>query len=49
MKSFLMEDKKLPIYVVNIMGADDLVTQGSRASATMILFLLNQDNLVPTY
>ena len=29
------------------MVADVLVTQGARASATMILTLLNQDNSVP--
>ena len=30
-------DKDLPIYMINIKGADDLATQGARASATMIL------------
>ena len=30
------------------MGTDVLATQGARASATMILTMLNQDNLVPT-
>ena len=34
-------------YIVNIMGADVLATQGARASATMILTLLNQVNSVP--
>ena len=34
-------------YIVNIMGADVLATQGARASATMILTMLNQINLVP--
>ena len=34
-------------YIVNIMAADDLVTQGARASATMIFILLNQINSVP--
>ena len=34
-------------YIVIIMDADVLVTQGARASATMIL-MLNQINLVPT-
>ena len=29
-------------YIVNIMGADVLVTQGARASATMIITMLNQ-------
>ena len=33
--------------MVNIMGADDLATQGARASATMILAQLNQDNSFP--
>ena len=35
-------------YIVNTMVADVLVTQGARASATMILTLLKWDNLVPT-
>ena len=35
--------------MVKIMAADDLVTQGARASATMILTSLNWINLVPTY
>ena len=29
------------------MATDDLVMQGTGASATMILILLNRDNLVP--
>ena len=33
--------------IVNIMGADVLVTQGARASAAMILTLLNWINSVP--
>ena len=37
-----------PFYLVNIMGADVLVTQGARASATMILAWLNQDNSLHT-
>ena len=36
------------VYKVNIMAADDLATQGARASATMMLTELNQDNSVPT-
>ena len=40
------KDKDL-FYIVNIMGADVLATQGPRASATMILTYLNCDNLVP--
>ena len=34
-------------YVFNKMAADDLATQGARASATMILTLLNRINSVP--
>ena len=34
-------------YIVNIMGADVLATQGARASATMIFTVLNSINLVP--
>ena len=34
-------------YIVNIMGADDLATQGARASATMILTMLDRINSVP--
>ena len=32
-----MEDNEYLIHIVNIMGADDLATQGARASASMIL------------
>ena len=35
------------LYIVNIMGADVLETQGARASATMIFTVLNQINSVP--
>ena len=35
-------------YIVNIMGADVLATQGARASATMKLTVLTWKNLVPT-
>ena len=35
------------VYIVNIMAADDLATQGARASATMTLALLNRDNSAP--
>ena len=31
-----MEDKDLPIFIVNIMGADGLVMQGARASAVVL-------------
>ena len=34
-------------YIVNIMGADVLATQGARASATMVLTVFNQINSVP--
>ena len=34
-------------YIVNIMGVDVLATQGARASATMILAVLNRINSVP--
>ena len=34
-------------YIVNIMGADVLATQGGRASGTMILTTLNSINSVP--
>ena len=37
-----------PVHMVNIMSADDLVVQGTRASAAMILTLWNWDDLVPT-
>ena len=36
-------------YIVNIMGADVLATQGARALATMILSMLNQNNSVPAH
>ena len=35
-------------YIVNIMAADDLTTQGARASANMIFTMLNQIISVPT-
>ena len=35
-------------YIVNIMGADILVTQGAMASATMIFTMLNRINSVPS-
>ena len=37
------------VYIVNILGADDLVMQGAGASATIILTSLDADNLVPTH
>ena len=36
-------------YIANIMAADVLVTQGARASATMIFLILNQINSVPAH
>ena len=33
--------------MVNIMGADILVTQGARASATMLFALLDRINSIP--
>ena len=36
-------------YIVNIMGADVLPTQGVRASATMIFTMLNWIDSVPAY
>ena len=42
LKSFLMLDKNL-FYIVNIMGADVLVTQGARASATVIFNYVEPD------
>ena len=33
-------------YIVEIMAGDDLATQGDRASATMMVTKLNQDNSV---
>ena len=34
-------------YMVNNMGADDLATQGARATATKVLAQLYRDNSVP--
>ena len=36
-------------YIVNIMGADVLVMQGARISATMIFTMLNRINSVRTH
>ena len=47
--SSLSKTRTYLFYIVNIMDADVLATQGARASATMILTLLNRSNLVPTY
>ena len=35
------------VYIINIMGADVLATQGARASATIIFTMYNWVNLVP--
>ena len=35
-------------YIVNIMGADVLATQGAKASAPMILTMLNQNDSIPS-
>ena len=37
------------VYIVNIMAADNLATQGARALAAMILTWFNRDNLVPPH
>ena len=47
LKYFLKYFLKYLFYMVNIMGADDLATQGARASASMILNESNRDNSVP--
>ena len=43
----LNETRTYLLYIVNIMGADVLTTQGARASATMIFTILNQIHSVP--
>ena len=35
------------VYIINIMGADILDTQGARISAAMILTMVNHNNSVP--
>ena len=54
--SFLHTDIKqvveiLPLlrqeYIGNMVGTDVLVTQGARASATMIFTILNRNNSIP--
>ena len=37
------------IYIVNIMGADVLATQGARSSSTMIFTMLNQIKSAPAH
>ena len=39
--------QELMFYIINIMAADGLAIQGTRATAGMILTLLNRDNPVP--
>ena len=34
-------------YIINIIAADGMATQGARASSTMILHMLNLNNSVP--
>ena len=45
---FSRKIKTYPFYILNIIGADVLVTLGARAAATMILTMLNWNNSVPT-
>ena len=44
-----MEHNTYLCYIVNIMAADVLAMQGAKASATMILTLLNWDNSVAAW
>ena len=44
---FSWKTRSYLFYIVNIMVADDLSTQGRRASATMLLTSLNRNNSVP--
>ena len=46
---FPWKTRSYPFYVVSIMGADALVTQGTRASVTIILILLNWENSFPHF
>ena len=41
-----MWDRTNLFYIVNIMGADAMATQGARASATSILIMLNGNNSI---
>ena len=43
----LCEARTNSFYIISIMGADVLATQGAGASATMVVKLLNLDNSVP--
>ena len=43
----IQEDRTYLFYIVNVMGADVLGTQGVRASATALFTMLNQINSVP--
>ena len=40
-----MEEKDLPIYIVNTFVTDDVVMQGARTSAVMTLIYFPGDNL----
>ena len=42
MNSFLMEDNGFPYYIVHTISAEVLETQGTRASAAVVLNLLSQ-------
>ena len=44
---FSCKTRSYLFYIVSIMGADALATQGARATTTMILTKLNWDNSVP--
>ena len=48
LKSFVVTLDQYLFYIVNILGADALATPGARASATLILTLLNGDNSIPS-
>ena len=43
------QEVKNLVYIFSIMGVDVLATQGARASATMILTMLNWINSVPVH
>ena len=45
--TLLCETWTKPFYIVIIVGADVLATQGARASVTMILIMSNRNNSVP--
>ena len=47
LKSFLSKKIICLFYIVNIIGADVLATQGPRVSATVISTMFNRINAVP--